>query len=133
MITDLDMNGTISGAVEQFNLCTNLRTNDALFAECIRSFPTVTVDANQWLHRLEVEVEAIADMQVSLPVPATRKPHVRSIRSKAPWADIYGFRPLDTPFGYLSGFEFLRYWSAEALSTPSTFDPCPRTKWTKAG
>ena len=27
-----------------------------LFAECVRTFATVTVDAQQWLHRLELEL-----------------------------------------------------------------------------
>ena len=87
MITDVEMNGTIRGAVEEFNLCSNLRRNDALFAEYIRSFPTVTIDARQWLHRLELEVDAIANVQLSVAVLPTRKPNVRSINSKAPWAE----------------------------------------------
>ena len=45
MITDIEMNGTVRGAVEAFHLCTNLHEGDVLFADCIRSFPSVTVDA----------------------------------------------------------------------------------------
>ena len=60
MITDIEMNGTVRGAVEHFHLSINLHENDALFAKCIRSFPTVTVDAQHWLHRLEVEIERVS-------------------------------------------------------------------------
>ena len=130
MITDIEMNGTVRGAVEEFHLCTNLHARDALFAECIRSFPTVTVDAQNWLHRLEVETERVSEMQVTAMVPPARKPHVRS-RSTIPYIDIYGFRALDTPFGNLSAFEFLRYWTAEALEPPSSTNR--RTEWTDAG
>ena len=60
MITDIEMNGTVRGAVEEFNLCTNLHGNDALFAECIRSFASVTTDAQNWLYRLQVETDKVA-------------------------------------------------------------------------
>ena len=79
MVTDIEMNGTLRGAVEEFNLCINLTPQDALFAECIRSFPTVTLDARQWLNRLEVELTNVADVEASVFVPMTRKPHVRSL------------------------------------------------------
>ena len=108
MITDIEMNGTIRGAVEEFHLCINLRGNDALFAECIRSFPTVVVDAQNWLHRLALETEQVSEMQVTAMVPPNKKPQLRS-RKTIPYIDIYGFRALDTPFGYISAFEFLRY------------------------
>ena len=44
MITDLEMNSTYRGAVEVFNLCRNLHPQDALFAECIRTFNEHTLD-----------------------------------------------------------------------------------------
>ena len=132
MITDIEMNGTIRGAVEEFHLCINLRGNDALFAECIRSFPTVVVDAQNWLHRLALETEQVSEMQVTAMVPPNKKPQLRS-RKTIPYIDIYGFRALDTPFGYISAFEFLRYWTAEALGPPSSSDATPRTEWTDAG
>ena len=39
MITDLEMNGTLRGAAEEFNFCINRTPQDVLFAECIRSSP----------------------------------------------------------------------------------------------
>ena len=135
MITDNEMNSTLRGAIEEFNLCCNLYPGDVLFAECIRTFPTVSVDAQQWLHRLNVELERTAEMRVDVFVPATRKPNVRSPGSKAPMVDIYGFRDVDnTPFAFLSPFEFLQYWYAEPLLPPSWYhDSKPKTDWTEAG
>ena len=132
MITDIEMNGTIRGAVEEFHLCTNLHEYDALFAECIRSFPTVSIDAQNWLYRLTLETEKVSDMLVTAMVPPAKKPQVRS-RKTIPHMDIYGFRALNTPFGNLSAFEFLRYWTAEALGPPSSLDARTRTTWTEAG
>ena len=95
IITDLDMNGTVRGAVEEFNLASNLRHGDTFFAECIRSYPTVTVNAQEFLHRLEVELQGgRASLVVSRHVPPTSRPSLRTRRSRAPFADAYGFRPL---------------------------------------
>ena len=54
-------------------------------------------------------------------------------RKTIPHMDIYGFRVLNTPFVRLSAFEFLRYWTAEALGPPSSSDANPRTAWAEAG
>ena len=133
MITDIEMNGTLRGAVEEFNLCANLRANDVLFAECIRTFPTVDMNGQQWLHRLEVELEHTASFSTPVPVPPTRKPHARSLRSKAPWVDLYGFRPLTKLFRDLSPFEFMQHFQGVALAPPAFDEPEGRTKWTPAG
>ena len=119
MITDVEMNSTLRGAVEEFNLCMNLRVNDVLFAECIRTFPTIHLDCQTWFRRLDLETNRCDDIKISVLVPPTRRPNVRSLRSKAPWVDTYGFRPLQgTPFALLSPFEFCRYWDIEAVGPP---------------
>ena len=51
LMTDLEMNSTFRGAVEVANLCRNLRANDVLFAECIRTFCGVTVNSRSWMYR----------------------------------------------------------------------------------
>ena len=129
------MNGTLRGAVEGYNLATNLRASDVLFAECIRTFPTAGIDAQQWLHKLEVELGRNGEMRVDVFVPVTRRPNVRSRWSKAPMVDIYGYRSLEsTPFALLSPFEFIRYWEAEPLLPPSWYhDTEPKTMWTSEG
>ena len=38
MVTDIEMNGTARGAVDEFNLCVFLKQSDALCQECIRIF-----------------------------------------------------------------------------------------------
>ena len=134
MITDIEMNGTLRGAVEEFNLCVNLRANDVLFAECIRTFSTVSINAQQWMHRLELELQRRPTLAVAVTVPPTRRPNKRSVRSKAPWVDLYGFRPLGRqPLAHLAPYEFLMYWCGEALVPPVRNDPAPRTRWTEEG
>ena len=49
LMTDLEMNSTFRGAVEVANLCRNLRVNDVLFAECIRTFDSSTIDGRSWM------------------------------------------------------------------------------------
>ena len=94
MITDVEMNGTLKGAVEEFNLCINARSHDVLFAECIRTYNTIHVDAQQWLHRVEVELEQTAEVLALVMVPKTRRPNIRSNRVSIPYVDVYAFRPL---------------------------------------
>ena len=132
MVTDIEMNGTIRGAVEEVNLCTNLRQNDCLFAECIRSFPIVDVNAQQWLHRLSIELDNMAHLKAETYVPATKRPNIRTDRSKAPAVDVYGFRQLNTPFGLLAPFEFSQYWYAEpVMHPPFDEDTDDLSRWTE--
>ena len=67
MITDIEMNGTLRGAVEEFNLCANLRSNDVLFAECVRTFNTITLNAQPFFYRLEVELGRLKEMTAPIP------------------------------------------------------------------
>ena len=87
MITDIEMNGTVRGAVELYNLAKNLRRNDALFAECVRTFATRDVDARAWLHRLEMEVQKVETIPYVTQVPTTIRPHVRNDRGKPSYPD----------------------------------------------
>ena len=121
MITDLEMNGTLRGAVELFNLTRNMRAGDVLFAECVRTFMTKDVDARPILHRLSVVSQHAPDTEHVSLVPATVKPHVRTERSTVPWADAYGFRPLQPPWRLLSLYEFVVYWRCEALVPPHVY------------
>ncbi len=73
MATDMEMNGALRGAVEEYNLCVNLRSNNVLLAECKRTFNTVHVNAQQWLHRFEAELEQVAEMQACI-CPGTTLP-----------------------------------------------------------
>ena len=59
MVRDIEMNGTLRGAVEVFNLASRFRHGDALFAERVRTLPTRDLDARAWLHRLSVEAQRV--------------------------------------------------------------------------
>ena len=134
MITDLEMNGTYRGAVEIFNLCRHLHAQDVLMAECIRTFDTAVLDGRAWLYRLGVEVTATGTEKAewNMLVPKTRKPHQRSAHAKANDFDVYGLRPMRSPWRLLSPYEFFREWRAEPLLSPLQYDQqgVPRrTSW----
>ena len=126
LITDLEMNSTYRGAVEIFNLCRNLKQHDVLAAECIRTFMTKTIDGSQWMHQLEIQTY----------IPPTRKPSVRTNRTKANDKDIYGLRPLTSPWKLLSAFEFFQFWESEPVMVPTFYRNKaypPRSEWTEEG
>ena len=135
MVTDIEMNGTLRGAVETFNLAKHLRKNDVLFAECIRTFPTVDVNVRSFLHRLDVELQHVEVCRDHAYVPPTSKPSARNRRSAAPMVDLYGFRPLEQPWRMLCVFEFIRWWCAEPVLAPHQYqhDEDRRSMWTQAG
>ena len=54
LLRDLEGKGITRTAVETVNLVANLHANDALAAECIRTFPTVTFPATLLLRREEI-------------------------------------------------------------------------------
>ena len=75
LITYLEMNSTFRGAVEVFNLCRNLQSHDVLFAECVRTFLSYTLDAGTWLHRLETTQKSreFLEHPIHVYVPRTKK------------------------------------------------------------
>ena len=134
MITDLEMNGIYRGAVEQFNLASNLRRNDALFPECVRTFATVAINTQAFFHRQLVASEVSRAQTYSVYVPPTRRPCLRSANAKSQDVDIYGFRPLeDSPFALLCVYEFFMYFCAEALLNPGSYKDLACTAWTTEG
>ena len=123
MITDMEMNSTYRGAVEVFNLCRNLRSNDVLFAECIRTFDSCTIDGRSWMYRLEAlqQSKHLKQFHVETFVPPTKTPNVRTDRSSPNTMDMYGFRPLTHPWRLLSAYEFTMAWRGEPLMIPSYY------------
>ena len=117
MITDLEMNSTYRGAVEVFNLCRNLHKSDALFAECIRTFNSHSLDGCSWLYRLEASQlsKALKEHTLQTFIPPTKKPNRRSIYSRVNECEAHGSRRLCYPCKLLSPCEFLRYWKVEPL------------------
>ena len=143
MITDIEMNGTTRGAVEVFNLASNMREGDALFPEFIRTFPTRDLDARSWLHRLNLEIHNTEIATAISLVPITKKPHVRTERGTPPYLECYGFRPqcYDRrlqcyPWKYLCAYEFMMFWHCEPLVAPYLYQRdgvTSRTQWTATG
>jgi hypothetical protein len=138
LITDLEMNSTYRGAVEIFNLCRNLHPYDVLFAECIRTFDEHTLDGRSWLYRLESSQlhKNLKEDSLQSYIPPTKKPNVRTDRSRANEFEAYGYRPLCHPWKFLSAYEFLRFWRMEPLLVPAYYknrNVMPRTTWTQEG
>ena len=138
LITDMEMNSTYRGAVEVFNLCRNLHPHDVLFAECIRTFSSCTIDGRSWMYKLDGTQlnRSMKECCLQSYIPPTKKPNVRTDRSKANDIDIYGFRPLQHPWRLLSPYEFLRTWRAEPLLVPTYYEnrgEPARTRWTDEG
>ena len=135
MLTDIEMNGTARGQVEEFNLAANLKSSDILWQEFIRTFQTCSVDGQRVLHKLAIEEQRIKETHASVFILATQKPNYRSRGCKASVVDAYGFRSLSgTPFACLSLYEFSRYWQATPLLPPGSYGTrTPRTEWTSQG
>ena len=138
LITDIEMNSTYRGAVEIFNLCRNLRMDDVLFAECIRTFNEKTIDGRMWMGRLEAACTNKAAKNTTLLtfVPETKRPNVRTDRSRVNVFEAYGLRPQTYPWKLLSAYEFWRFWNVVPLLLPTYYvnrGIRPRTIWTEEG
>ena len=136
MITDIETGGTCRGAVETFNLVRNMKKDDILFPECLRSFCTRDIDAAPWFHRLEIEMSGMRDAKYITFVPCASSPSTRLLVSKPSFVDLYAFRPFRHPWKLLSPFEFFQYWYCEPLLPPCDYISIgrnPRTTWTPAG
>ena len=115
MAIDLEMNGVYRGAVEQANLSSNLKRNDVLFPECIRTFATRSIDTQVFFHRLNIALQRHVSLQYNVYIPPTHQPRSQSRHVKPQHVDIYGYRPLqNSPFELFSVFEFYMYFYAEA-------------------
>ena len=107
-LTDLEQNSVLRAAPEHFNLCINNRDQDHLNAECIRTFPTVSLPGYDFLRRLEVELDGAGCKCASVYVPPSRAPQTKRASKQIPMVDIYGYRGRDQRFWYLCPFEFYR-------------------------
>ena len=132
------MNSTYRGAVEIFNLVRNLHPHDVLFAECIRTFSEYTIDGRAWLYRLDAAhmTESLKKYDLRSYIPPTRRPNVRTNRSRVNESDAYGLRPLCHPWKLLSCYEFFRQWRIIPLLVPTYYlnrNEKPHTEWTEQG
>ena len=136
LITDLEMNSTYRGAVEITNLCRHLHPHDTLFAECVRTFGSQSLEGWSWLKRMEniFKKEKAHGPIAQTYIPPTKKPNKRSAWSAPPFMDVYGLRPQRSPWLLLSPYEFFRYWKVEGVMEPSYYATGKaRSVWTTAG
>ena len=106
MVTDLEMKGVLRESQASFNLCANLRQDDTLFQECIRTFMTVSIPGSAFMQRLYLELDGVGG-NLSLKVPPTRRPGLIARNGCAPIVDVYGFRGRDPRIHLLSPYEFM--------------------------
>ena len=107
-------------------------------AECIRTFQSCVIDGRQWMNRLEtlLTCQEMKNSNITTYVPPTRRPNIRTARSKVNEFDAYGFRPMEHPWRLLSAYEFLQQWKCEPLLVPTHYtnrSEAPRTTWTQQG
>ncbi|CAE7035443.1 esrp2 [Symbiodinium sp. CCMP2592] len=128
MITDLEMAGTLRGAVESVHLAICANPEDPLAAECVRTFQTTVVDVRSWMQRLD-GIMAGREVRVRTHLPQTG----RSRSVNPPWMDLYGWRPMQWGLAGLTAYEFLQLWTCTRLTAPRSTSGSGKTIWTEAG
>ena len=122
LVKDLEAKGIIRTAVETLNLSAHAADKDALSAECMRTFPSVTFPANLLLKREEVETLKVAGRSIIAAV-YHGKGEGRKTFMEAPFDLMYGFRGNKDVVDLHSPFEMLRYWSMEKVHGPGAHGP----------
>ena len=90
----------------RFNLCVNMRKEDSLFQECIRTFMEVSFPGMAFLDRFEAETKGV-DIEIVRRVPKCRGPRSKTQNlMSVPHVDAYGFRGQSPQFLYLYLCEF---------------------------
>ena len=117
MLTDLEMKGVLREAQTSFNLCVNLRPDDNLFQECIRTFMTISFPGGAFMQRLHMELDGVGG-NLSLRVPPTRRPGLIARNGSAPQVDAYGFRGTDPRVRLLMPYEFYMHWGTAPVLPP---------------
>ena len=133
MISDLELRGVLRGAPEIFNLSVNMRKEDSLFQECIRTFIEVSFPGKAFLDRLEAEVHGVGS-EIVRRVARCRGPRARSQNLRSvPHVDAYGFRGRDPQVLYLSPYEFFMHWEIKRVPEPFRQNCNGWSAWTKEG
>jgi len=132
MVTDLEMKGVLRESQASFNLCANLRPEDTLFQECIRTFRTVSLPGCAFMQRLSLELDGVGG-DLTLRVPPTKRPGLIARGGQAPIVDVYGFRGQDPRVRLLSPYEFMMHWGAEPVLPPSQSNGNGHSEWCNDG
>ena len=75
--------------------------------------------------------QALKEHSLQTYIPPTRKPNMRSDRSKVNECEAYGYRSLCQAWKLLSPYEFGRYWRVVPLLIPTYYKNRGKTSWTK--
>ena len=132
MATDLELKGVLRGTPKIFSLCVNMRKDDSLFQECIRTFMEVSFRGGAFLSRLEAEMHGVGG-EFARRIPTTRRPKSRPRYMSAALVDAYGFRGSDQRVLYFSPFEFFMYWNIQRVPEPSRNDCNGWSVWCEGG
>jgi hypothetical protein len=130
VIKDLESKGMIRTAVEATNLAEYADHSDTLMAECIRTFATVTFQAQLLLRREEVESGKTKGASVITPLHHSHGNRGRAY-GDAPFDLLYGFRGNQDHVDLFSPFEMLRYWTLVKIRPPNK-ERTSRSEWTPA-
>ena len=133
MALDLELRGILRGAPEIFNLSVNMRKEDSMFQECIRTFMEVSFPGMDFLNRLEAETKG-AGIDIVRHVPKCRGPRSRTRNfNSAPHVDAYGFRGLNPKVLFLSPYEFSMYYRVVRVPEPFRSNCNKWSAWTEEG
>ena len=132
MISDLELRGVLRGAPEVYNLSVNMRKEDSLFQECIRTFLEASFPGGAFLAKLEAETHGVGGVLIRR-IPPSRGPKSKYRFMSAPQVDAYGFRGQDPQVLYLSPFEFCMYWEIQRVPEPFRKDCNGWSAWSKEG
>ena len=132
LVKDLEAKGIIRTAVETLNLATHAADADALSAECMRTFATVTFPASLLLKREEIETLKVAGRSIIAAVHRGAGDG-RNTFMEAPFDLMYGFRGNSYVVDLFSPFEMLRYWRMEKILPPKASEEEPTSSWTREG
>ena len=131
---DLEAKGIIRTSVETTNLAIHLNQSDALEAECVRTFPTVTFPANEVLKREEIENgKTKSGVSILSAVHSSGSAFSRRAYLEAPFDLLYGFRGTSRDLQLLSPYEMLMQYSMEEVKPPNASDPNSRSELTETG
>ena len=133
MAIDLELKGILRGAPEIFNLSVNMREEDSLFQECIRTFMEVSFPGMAFLNKLESETKDV-NMEIVRAVPKTRGPRSRPRKqTSVPYVEAYGYRGQSPEVLYLSPYEFSMHYHIERVPEPFRSYCKNWSVWTKEG
>ena len=133
LLRDLEGKGIIRTAVETTNLAININDKNILQAECVRTFPSVTMPAHLLLKREEIETRKVAGASVIAAVHAGGGAFSRRAYIEAPFDLLYGFRGRMEDVELLSPYEMIMQWSMEEIRPPYANSTHGRSELTEEG